>query len=210
LGITKDGFLLRKFMLLHNFALCIFSGWVTLNTWPLLVGYIQENGYQKLFVDPQFWEKFEYWAIVFYVSKYYEFIDSWILVLKGDNPSYLQVYHHFGVVVAMWLACKNHCNWLVFMVVLNSFIHTLMYFYYCFSTQGYKSPLAKYLTNMQLLQFVTGILASSPTLVLETTLENKLSMVFMDIYAIGLIFLFHEMALKKYKDKKGEKNVKDE
>ena len=43
---------------------------------------------------------FGWWANVFYISKYYEFIDSWILVLKGKTPSTLQVYHHTGI--AIW------------------------------------------------------------------------------------------------------------
>ena len=205
-NIKSEGKLFRLFMLLHNLALCLFSLWVTINTWPLLVNYTKIHGYKALLVDKDFWISFEYWAIVFYVSKFYEFFDSWILVLKGKDPSYLQVYHHFGVVVAMWLACKNHSNWLIFMVALNSFIHTLMYFYYVFSSLGHKSELASSLTKMQLAQFVTGILLSSPTYILdEATWENKLSMAFMHSYAIGLIFLFYQMFLEKYKEKQENK-----
>jgi hypothetical protein len=83
-------------MLAHNLFLCIFSGWVAYNTWPLAYNYYREKGLAALHTDSQFWDKFEYWAIVFYVSKYYEFMDSWVLVLKGADPSYLQVYHHTG------------------------------------------------------------------------------------------------------------------
>lgn len=203
--IDKDGKILRAFMVVHNAALCVFSAWVTANTWPVLISYIQENGWAAVHEDPKFWELTSYWSTIFFISKYYEFIDSWILVLKGSDPSYLQVYHHTGVVIAMWLAIQNKSNWLIFMVVLNSFIHTLMYFYYVFSVCGYKSKLAKFLTMMQLTQFVLGIVFSGYSFFLNVSNESKYSLCFMHTYAIGLIYLFHEMAKEKYKSsgKKG-------
>ena len=90
-SVSKDGKLFRLFMLLHNAALCVFSGWVCYNVTPLFINYVSTEGWTAHSEDAAFWSKFEYWAIVFYVSKYYEFFDSWILVLKGANPSFLQV-----------------------------------------------------------------------------------------------------------------------
>lgn len=205
LAIQPKGTLFRLFMVCHNAALCIFSGWVSYNVWPMTYNYISENGIRALHESPTFWNEagFSSWAIIFYVSKYYEFLDSWILVLKGDNPSFLQVYHHTGIVIAMYFGCIYQSNWLLFVVTLNSFIHTLMYFYYCFSVCGYKSPLASTLTTMQLTQFVVGIILASYSFICDVSIESKLTLGYLDIYAIGLIYLFSLMYKEKYKKGKG-------
>ena len=85
--------------------------------------------------------------------------------MSNPTNSFLQVYHHTGIAIAMWAACATGSNWVVWPVVLNSFIHTLMYTYFAAATLGYRSPLAKMLTTMQLTQFVMGITLSSSTYV---------------------------------------------
>jgi hypothetical protein len=68
----------------------------------MLIAKLQTDGLQGLHCDRSFWKEdgFGIWATVFYVSKYYEFIDTWILVLKNSDgtkpPSFLQKYHHAG------------------------------------------------------------------------------------------------------------------
>ena len=92
-------------------------------------------------------------AWVFYLSKYYEVVDTIILIAKGKRPGLLQVYHHAGAVIAMhwlWLT-KNPIVWAF--VVLNSFIHTIMYTYYTLSAFGIQPMwLRKRITGMQLAQ----------------------------------------------------------
>ena len=50
----------------------------------------------------QDWNGFQIFSWVFYVSKYYEFIDTWIIMIKGGKPDALQVIHHAGAVGAMF------------------------------------------------------------------------------------------------------------
>ena len=49
-------------------------------------------------VDGTMWvEKgFSFWAFHFYISKFYEFLDTWIIILKGKKVSFLQEFHHAG------------------------------------------------------------------------------------------------------------------
>ena len=49
----------------------------------------------------------------------------------------------------------------MWVTVLNSFIHALMYTYFSAATLGYRSPLAQALTTAQLTQFMIGIVLSS-------------------------------------------------
>ena len=43
---------------------------------------------------------------LFYLSKYYEVIDSIILLLKGKKVGQLQSYHHAGALISMWIAVR--------------------------------------------------------------------------------------------------------
>jgi len=210
LGVTPKGSVFRAFMVAHNLALFVFSAWVFANCAPILYNYTATKGFRAVHEDEEFWRLYGKWAVVFYVSKFYEFMDSWVLVLKGVKPSFLQVYHHSGVVFAMYFAVLSRSNWLVYMVVLNSFIHTLMYFYYTFSCLGYKSPLAKVLTSMQLTQFVVGIFLSAPSywMAVDMQRENNAALLFMHVYAIGLIYLFKQMFDQKYEKKPKEGDEK--
>ena len=61
---------------------------------------------------------------------------------------------------------------------------------------------------MQLLQFVTGIVGSSYSYTCAVSAENKYALVFMHVYAIGLIYLFYLMFQEKYKSGKGAKKSK--
>jgi hypothetical protein len=82
--------------LLHNFALCSFSFIVALKAWPIWYRYDILRNWSE---DIEIWNSgIGAWAILFYLSKYYEFLDSWILVLQGKDPIFLQIYHHAGVV----------------------------------------------------------------------------------------------------------------
>ena len=49
------------------------------------------------------WNDFDFgtWVFHFYLSKYYEFIDTWIILLKDKKPMFLQTFHHAGIVLLM-------------------------------------------------------------------------------------------------------------
>jgi hypothetical protein len=55
----------------------------------------------------------------------YEFIDTWIVLLKGRTPIFLQTYHHAGIAIIMWgfEVTANTCG--ITILALNSFIHTI-------------------------------------------------------------------------------------
>mmetsp|Transcript_23423 Transcript_23423/g.48756 ORF Transcript_23423/g.48756 Transcript_23423/m.48756 type:complete len:250 (-) Transcript_23423:39-788(-) len=207
-GVQKDSLLLKVFVFGHNVLLAVFSLVVFLKATPLAIAHVMSNGWQSLHCSNSFWKDgFGFWAHVFYVSKYYEFIDSWILILKGKECSFLQIYHHTGIAIAMWLGTQSESNWLVWVVVLNSFIHTLMYTYFSAATLGYRSPLAQALTTAQLTQFVVGILGASSSYVYPDCISNgqRFALIFIQVYAVGLIYLFYQMFKAKYKNKKKQK-----
>lgn len=179
----------------HNVALAGYSGWSAFYTWRILFAAVARSGFRGMHCDRDVWrgaDGFGTFAVIFYVSKYYEFVDSWILVLKNSDgkhaPSFLQKYHHAGIVVCMYAAVVSEANWMLIAVTFNCTIHFFMYSsrgragdafdagerrgrfrlrgtprrlrYYAAATLGYKSPLAKLLTTCQMLQFIIGIVSA--------------------------------------------------
>lgn len=197
----------------HNLILIIFSATVMLRATPLVIGWGQEHGLLAAYcdVDKSMWNNggFGFWATVFYLSKYYEFVDTWLIVCKVDTrtgkrktPSLLQTYHHAGIALTMYGSTVSQSAWIAWIVIINSTIHTLMYTYFLASTFGYKSPWAKYLTGLQLLQFLTCIAMTIGVHVLGEACDSEASRVTLAIiqfYAVGLIVLFGSFFQTKYK-----------
>jgi hypothetical protein len=169
--------------------------------------HITVHGYLASFCDTdnQLWSKIGWWMTHFYISKYYEFIDTWIVLLKGRTPIFLQTYHHAGIAIIMWgfVVTANTCG--ITILVLNSFIHTIMYTYYTLAAFGYSSPLKHYLTQAQLIQFLTGIGITFLLYFYDSCLNNAQTVMLMavHIYAVGLIYLFSLFYIESY-TKKGK------
>lgn len=196
---------------LHNFLLAIFSLVVAVNSWPIVFGHYERYGAYETYCDPNgtLWEQstgFGAWTLIFYISKYWEFVDTWILVLKGKNPSFLQVYHHTGIGVCMWIGVLSQSSWLITVVLLNSVIHTLMYTYFLIKTISPETQIksAKYLTKAQIGQFFIGILSSIGILFLGEKCDSQSSrfgLVCLQLYGYGLIALFAAFSKRKYSKK---------
>lgn len=206
LGTTGKSTVFKLLMALHNLVLVVFSGAVMVHSWPLVLGYGQQHGWKAAYCDADYsmWNdaKFGFWATVFYLSKYYEFIDTWVLIIKRRKPSLLQVYHHAGIAITMWGATVTQGSWVAWVVCLNSTIHTVMYTYFFFSTLGIKIPGAQFLTMAQILQFVTGIAGTAGVQFFGAECQSDASrfvLAAIQIYAVGLILLFSAFFKKKYK-----------
>jgi len=143
----------KLFCLIHNALLCIFSWLVFVNVFPEIVP--QLSDWESFTCAPMSQNEL-YWSYLFYMSKIWEFIDTWIILYKGRKPSTLQVYHHMGAVFACWLQVIVGGKSFWVFVCWNSFIHTVMYAYYCATTLGYRFRLKFMITILQLTQFVVG------------------------------------------------------
>lgn len=100
-----------------------------------------------------------YWGYIFYLSKFYELIDSFLLVLKKKPLIFLHVFHHFVMPFVCWAGLEGKwCMALWTSTFWNSFVHILMYYYYSVSTLGINPWWKKHLTGLQIYQFVSGVL----------------------------------------------------
>lgn len=71
-------------------------------------------------------EGLAFWGWWFYVSKFYEVIDTLIILAKGKRSPTLQTYHHSGAMLCMWAGIRYMSPPIWMFVFVNSFIHTLM------------------------------------------------------------------------------------
>lgn len=71
-------------------------------------------------------EGLAFWGWVFYVSKFYEVLDTMIILAKGKRSATLQTYHHSGAMLCMWAGIRYMSPPIWMFVFVNSFIHALM------------------------------------------------------------------------------------
>ncbi|KAJ5701280.1 hypothetical protein N7488_008828 [Penicillium malachiteum] len=65
-----------------------------------------------------------YW--IFYMSKFYEIVDTLIILARGKTSSTLQTFHHAGVVLIGWTGLRNESPMAPPGAMMNAGVHTLM------------------------------------------------------------------------------------
>ncbi|KAJ5100039.1 hypothetical protein N7532_007040 [Penicillium argentinense] len=99
-----------------------------------------------------------YLGWIFYLSKFYEVVDTAIILAKGKKSSTLQTYHHAGAMMCMWAGIRYMAAPIWIFALVNSGIHAMMYTYYTLTALRIRVPNAikRSLTTMQITQFVFG------------------------------------------------------
>lgn len=154
---------------------------------------------------------------LFYISKVWDFWDTIFIVLgkKWRQLSFLHVYHHTTIFLFYWLNANVLYDGDVFLtILLNGFIHTVMYTYYfiCMHTKDPKTGKSlpiwwkSSLTSFQLIQF-TLMMSQASYLVFfgcEKLSLNIIKVYF--FYILSLFFLFAQFFVNSYiKPKKSKK-----
>ncbi|KAI4256600.1 MAG: hypothetical protein LQ352_002040 [Teloschistes flavicans] len=103
-------------------------------------------------------EGLAFYGWLFYLSKFYEIVDTFIILVKGKNTSTLQTFHHAGAMFCTWAGIRFMSPPIWMFVIVNSGIHTLMYTYYTLNHLGIhvSQRLKSTLTRLQIVQFVFG------------------------------------------------------
>lgn len=173
--LTKgDGLLakaLRILVISHNAFLAVYSGWTFINMLPVVGNFLyvgaRSAGFEGLKLAlcsiPTNTVTLAPYAWLFYISKYYEVVDSMILVIKGKPVSNLQSYHHAGALLAMWIAYRYQSQAVWVFVTFNSGVHTAMYSYYFSSAMKlpFPSTLKRNLTTLQIAQITSGVILTN-------------------------------------------------
>mmetsp|Transcript_17159 Transcript_17159/g.28365 ORF Transcript_17159/g.28365 Transcript_17159/m.28365 type:complete len:316 (+) Transcript_17159:73-1020(+) len=94
-----------------------------------------------------------------YLSKYYELIDTALLILGGSQTRFLHVYHHSLTMVLCYTQIVGHTSVQWVPILLNLGVHVVMYFYYFLTAIGLRPWWRNCVTWLQIFQFVGDIIA---------------------------------------------------
>ena len=188
---------------LHNCTLILFSAWTFISMTQILMQHgivFQANYYFK---NPEF----DGVVLHFYLSKYYEYIDTFLIYLSGKKPIFLQKYHHIGTAVLWHFAYyyKGDAIWIP--TLYNSFVHTIMYSYYLGSLLKIQSfrKIKPYITCMQIFQLVSQFSTLYFYKPPVDSVFNYQIAIASNAFTFGLLILFCNFYYTTYK----KKEIKD-
>jgi len=107
-----------------------------------------------------------FWSYIYYLSKYYEMLDTvFVLLQKSRVPNFgLQVYHHAAVVPMAWLWCEQQQSLQWGGLLFNTLVHVIMYQYYAWKVLGWPTPWKRWITKLQIVQFLTSFILAAFTI----------------------------------------------
>jgi hypothetical protein len=195
-NIRINSTVLYNLSILHNTVLVIFSGWTFISLSYIL--YKNEIVFQHNYYFQN--SQFDRIIYLFYLSKYYEFFDTFLLYLSNKHPIFLQKFHHIGAVICWHLLYIYKVDSVWIPTFVNSFVHTVMYSYYLGCLLKIKSVrfIKKYITFLQLTQLtIPNCIALYFYYPVESVFNYQL-ILFFSAYVCGLIGLFIQFFYKNY------------
>jgi len=165
--VPEGGFHLKKLWSLWNLFLSVFSLCGAISFVPFLIDELLTKGFRHTVCSSSEWymggDK-AFWMSAFIYSKYFELLDTVFLVLRGKKVIFLHWYHHITVLLYCCHAYATHISNGVWFAGMNYSVHSIMYAYYFFTSIGYYklvSPIAPFITFIQIAQMVGGIIVLS-------------------------------------------------
>ena len=214
-GVGFEGAFMRFIQATHNLVLCLGSlvmmlgtlREVVLRATPLdqLSGGGVFGGATFLFCEPltttpdgALW----FWSYVYYLSKYYELLDTVLQLLKGRPPPhfFLHVYHHAVVLLMAWSWLEYRQTLQFGGLVFNTAVHVLMYYYYFRRVLGLPTPWKRFVTQFQIIQFGTSLLCFFATMKLilldGAECSGTQAMIFNLVFNMTLLYQFFGVLTK--------------
>lgn len=144
-------------------------------------------------------------VFTYYMIKISDLLDTVFFVLrkKHGHVSFLHVYHHAGMVVVGFLACKFSLNGhFVLLGIVNSFVHVVMYTYYLatalFPDRKPGIRVKKALTLIQLAQFCVLLVHEALPLFQPSCRVQKFWCFALVVQYSFMITLFSDFYVKAY------------
>ncbi|KAI4749964.1 elongation of fatty acids protein 3, partial [Aureobasidium sp. EXF-8845] len=163
----REPFKLSFFFKVHNFYLTLISGLLLVLFVEQLLPEIVRNGifHAVCAYDGGWTDKLvvlyynpltDSWQLN-YLTKYLELIDTCFLFLKKKPLTFLHTYHHGATALLCFTQLLGHTavSWVP--ITLNLMVHVVMYWYYFQAARGIRIWWKKYITVMQITQFVIDL-----------------------------------------------------
>ncbi|XP_050521966.1 elongation of very long chain fatty acids protein AAEL008004-like [Daktulosphaira vitifoliae] len=141
---------------------------------------------------------------LYFISKVLDLLDTIFFVLrkKQNQVTFLHVYHHGMVLTFGWIFVKFYPGGqLALFGTINAFVHAIMYSYYFLTVlkpEYKKAWWKKYLTQLQLIQFVITAVNGFMALLAKDCSYPKSFLCFVLPQDIFMFFLFWNFYKKTY------------
>eukprot|EP01135_Chromosphaera_perkinsii_P010543 Nk52_evm53s2152 gene=Nk52_evmTU53s2152 len=122
--------------------------------------FYQEDGLEKVCCNSTgalSGTQLNFWFHIFYLSKFYELLDTVFLTLRKKPVIFLHWYHHVITLWLVWVCMDTNLSLTWFPSSANALVHVFMYFYYMCQTLHVNVWWKRYLTQLQILQFIIDI-----------------------------------------------------
>lgn len=201
----REAFKLKYSLVFYNMFITLLNAWMAIelvycgfkrgyNSFCVLVD-TSNNEYEVRIANVVWW---------YYVSKCMEFMDTFFFILrkKTNQLSFLHIYHHSTMFCVWWAGTRFVPGGSVlFAVMINCFVHVLMYSYYALAALGPHLQKylwwKKYLTMIQLVQFGAGVSCGIHLIASGCQFTRWMQYVFV-AYALSFLFLFSDFYKNAY------------
>jgi fatty acid elongase 3 len=151
----------------HSLVLCVGSLWMCAGAIGEIRSRVADEGVAWFFCETGGPPRLYAWAYAYYLSKYYELLDTFLpMVIKGRPPNHfgLHVFHHACVLLMAWGYVEYRQTLAFGGLVANTFVHVWMYYYYFRAALKLETPWKAWVTRLQILQFSVSFVLLCVTL----------------------------------------------
>ncbi|XP_037294642.1 elongation of very long chain fatty acids protein-like [Manduca sexta] len=149
----------------------------------------------------------------YFLAKVVELLDTVFFVLrkKQKQVTFLHVYHHAMMASLVWAIVKyNRTDITVFLGVINSLVHVVMYGYYGLSVFPSLTKYLwwkKYITMMQLIQFSLMFIHTIVTHMVSECRPSEALLITVCFNTVLFMYLFGDFYVKSYIKKYNRKDI---
>lgn len=94
-----------------------------------------------------------FWMYIFFLSKMFEFVDTFLLVLSKKKLIWLHKVHHLTTMSLVWHSMVSGYSMGLVAAASNCFVHVIMYMYFAKPIRALRSAI----TTSQIVQFLVVI-----------------------------------------------------
>uniref|UniRef100_A0A183GI08 Elongation of very long chain fatty acids protein n=1 Tax=Heligmosomoides polygyrus TaxID=6339 RepID=A0A183GI08_HELPZ len=218
---NKKPFELDGTLAVWNFTFSLFSGVAAYKLLPELFRTFQTDGFVGTYCNNNDYytdTSTGFWGWAFVMSKAPELGDTIFLVLRKKPVIFMHWYHHALTFVYATITYSEHQAWVRWSLALNLTVHTIMYFY--FGVRALKietpRPVAKFITTIQITQFVISCYILGHLVLIKTYNSIPDCAVSWNVLSIGALmylsylYLFAEFFYKAYIKKRSPTKTKSQ